>query len=73
MSQSQPPQRHTELTAEELQRLTHRYDCMAQLQRALQQMGEVAFKVAIGLPGELRNTTVALLAVDPSTAVNQGQ
>jgi len=46
---------------------------MAQLQRALQQMGEVAFKVAIGLPGELRNTTVALLAVDPSTAVNQGQ
>ena len=61
------------LTAEEQQRLTAKYNSMQQLVTALQQLGESAFKVAIQRPGELRNTTIALLAVDPSTAINEGQ
>ena len=60
-------------TADELQRLDRKHSCLLQLQYGCWQMGEREFKEAVKQPGELRNATLALIAIDQSAAVNKGQ
>ena len=73
MSGPHPQCHQVKLTADELLRLTSKYNCVLQLQRSLQQLGEVAFKASIQRPGELRDMTIGLLTVDTSATVNKGQ
>ena len=64
---------YDELTAEELERLDKKHSCMLRLQHGWWQLGERDFKAALKQPGEWRDTTLTLLAADPSAAVNKGQ